>query len=249
MHDSHCHLDLYEDPNKIAVSTERAQIFTVAVTNLPSAYYAARPHMRPFRYLKLAVGLHPLLAAEHTLQQKQQFLRAFNETHFVGEVGLDFSRDGKDTKQQQIASFRFVLGLLRQKPKFITLHSRRAEATVLELLNEYNVHPVIFHWYSGALTVLDEIVARGHFFSINHAMIRSNRGQQIINRIPKTQLLTETDGPFIKLGSSPAVPANVGSIHQYLADLRKESVDLIEKQLDHNFAKCLEMVGVSFNGR
>lgn len=247
MHDSHCHLDLYKDPYEVAVETERAQITTIAVTNLPSAYYAARPHMSQFRYLKLAVGFHPLLVAEHTRHERQQFMQAFHEAQFVGEVGLDFSRHGKDTKEEQIGSFRFVLELLRQNPKFITLHSRQAEATVLELLGNYNVHPVVFHWYSGGFTIMDEIVARGHFFSINHAMIRSKRGQEIISRIPKTQLLTETDGPFIKLGDSPALPADIGVIHSYLAQLWEKSVDFVEELLEQNLVKCFEMTGLSLD--
>jgi TatD DNase family protein len=245
MHDCHCHLDLYHDPRIVAASAERARVHTVAVSNLPSAYYAARAHMRPFRYLRLCVGLHPLVANEHTPQERQRFLRAFDETHFVGEVGLDFSRYGKASKEKQIASFRFILGLLRQKPKFVTLHSRRAEATAVELLDEYRVHPVVFHWYSGSLRVLGEIITRGHFVSINHAMIRSKSGQQIINRIPKAQVLTETDGPFIRAEHAPAVPTDIGTIHKYLANLWKIPTSSVEERLDQNLGKCLRMTGAS----
>lgn len=247
MHDAHCHLDLYEDPYEVAVSTERAQIATIAVTNLPSAYYAARPHMRPFRYLKLAVGLHPLLATEHTAQERRKFEQAFQETDFIGEVGLDFSRHGKSTKAQQIDSFRFVLELLRQTPKFVTLHSRQAEATVLELLDEYNIQPVVFHWYSGGLTVLDRIMEQGHFLSINHAMLRSKRGRQIVSRIPRIQLLTETDGPFIKVGHSPAVPENVTSICDQLASLWNQPAKSVEEQLAKNLQRLSEMVGIKLS--
>ena len=133
MHDTHCHLDLYPDPYQVALATENAGITTIAVTNLPSAYFAAKPHMHRFRSLKLAVGLHPLLAQEHTRQQKQLFQDGIHETRFVGEVGLDFSRQGIETKDKQLESFQFILELLHNTKRFITLHSRRAETSVIEL--------------------------------------------------------------------------------------------------------------------
>jgi TatD DNase family protein len=242
MHDVHCHLDLYKDPLAVATSTEHSGVLTIAVTNLPSAYYAAEPHMRRFRYLKLAVGLHPLLTEHHTPQEKQLFQKAFAETNHVGEVGLDFSREGVGTKETQTASFRFVLDLLRRQHKVVTVHSRRAESTVLKLLSEFDVGPVIFHWYSGPLTVLDQIVEKGHYFSINSAMMRSKNGQRIINRIPREHLLTETDGPFVTVNKRPAVPADVHLVHEYLALRWQEPISSVVNQLTQNLAEYIDHV-------
>ena len=241
MHDTHCHLDLYPDPYRVAPATENAGITTIAVTNLPSAYFAAKPHMRRFRSLKLAIGLHPLLAQEHTNQEKQLFQDGIRETRFVGEVGLDFSTDGIETKDKQLESFRFVLGLLQNTKRFVTLHSRRAEGSILELLNEYEVGPVVFHWYSGSLKTLERISAAGHYFSVNTSMVKSKNGQQIINRIPKDQILTETDGPFIKINNKPAVPADVQRIHNHLSDLWNCDLTTVQIQLERNFVQCLRL--------
>lgn len=241
IYDTHCHLDLYPDPYQVASATEMAGVTTIAVTNLPSAYFAAKPHMRRFRSLKLAIGLHPLLANEHSSQEKQLFQNGFQETRFVGEVGLDFSRQGIDTKVKQIESFRFVLQQLKGIKRFVTLHSRRAEATVLELLNEYHVGPVVFHWYSGSLKTLESIVAAGHFFSINTSMITSKNGQKIISHVPKTRILTETDGPFIKRNKKPVVPTDVCYIHDYLSELWEVGLPQVKSQLEKNLVHCLNV--------
>jgi len=240
MHDTHCHLDLYKDPLSIATSAERSGIFTIAVTNLPSAYYAAKPHMGGFRHLKLALGLHPLLATHHTRQEKRLFRRAATETDYIGEVGLDLSQKGADTKVKQITSFRFVLDLLRGQHKIITVHSRRAEFTALKLLAEFDIGPVIFHWYSGPLTVLDQVVEKGHYFSINSAMINSNNGQRVATRIPRDHLLTETDGPFVTLEKRPAIPADVSLVHEFLSQHWQEPTAHVADRLSHNLIDYIE---------
>lgn len=240
MHDTHCHLDLYQDPYQVASATEKAGIATIAVTNLPSAYFAAKPHMRRFRSLNLAIGLHPLLAKEHSSQEKQLFQDGLRETRFVGEIGLDFSEHGIETKEKQLESFRFVLKQLQDAKCFVTLHSRRAEAAVLKVLNEYEISPVVFHWYSGSLKTLENIVAAGHYCSINSSMIKSKNGQKIINHIPKNHILTETDGPFIKINKRPAFPADVIYTHRYLSELWKDELPQVKSFLEKNLVRCLK---------
>lgn len=241
MHDTHCHLDLYPNPYQVALDTEKAGILTIAVTNLPSAYFAAKPHMRRFRSLKLAIGLHPLLANEHSTQEKQLFQDGLKETRFVGEVGLDFSKHGIETKERQLESFRFVLSNLKKTNCFVTIHSRQAEATVFQLLTEFQVSPVVFHWYSGPEQIIDKIAEAGHFFSINTAMLMSKKGQKIANRIPKERLLTETDGPFVKIKKRTVVPDDVVIVHKYFSDLWNCRLKDVTSLLDKNFIQYLRL--------
>ena len=241
IHDTHCHLDLYPDPYQVATATEKAKVTTIAVTNLPSAYFAAKPHMRHFRLLKLAVGLHPLLAEEHSSQEKQLLIDGLQECRFVGEIGLDYSKHGIESKGKQLESFRFVLTQLQNVKRFVTLHSRRAEAAVLDLLTEYQIGPVVFHWYSGPVTILDSIVEAGHYFSANTSMINSKNGKKIIERVPRERLLTETDGPFIKIDNKPVVPSDVTFIHRYLSEAWNCDLTEVQIQLDKNFVRCLRL--------
>ncbi len=92
-------------------------------------------------------------------------------------------------------------------------------AAVLELLEEEKRSPVVFHWYSGSLTVLARAVAAGHFFSINPAMIQSAKGRRIIDALPPERVLGESDGPFVRVGKNPARPADVSLVEEYLASL------------------------------
>src|SRR5436189_4367186 len=106
MIDAHCHLDLYADPYQVACAIEQERILTIAVTNSPTAFERAYPHVQAFRYIRLALGLHPLTAESH-LQERDRFMRYFSLTSYIGEVGLDFSRKGNPLRKQQLESFRF----------------------------------------------------------------------------------------------------------------------------------------------
>lgn len=239
MIDTHCHIDLYEDPQRILMETTRQSLITVAVTNLPSYFMIGVPHVRTARFVRLALGLHPLLVEKHTAAEYQKFEELVSTTSYIGEVGLDYSREGRDTVAQQVKSFRFVLSHIQDRPRFVTLHSRGAEADVLALLTEYEIQAAVFHWYSGPVALIDKILAAGHYFSFNPAMVRSSKGWSIIERIPQERVLTETDGPYVRIAKKIAAPADVIVVLDYLARIWSVSQIEAEKQVLNNFQAIL----------
>ena len=238
MLDTHCHIDLYPDPLVIAREIERRGILTIAVTNLPSHFEIGQPHLRKFRQIRQALGLHPLMAEYHKREHKK-FKQLLSKTSYIGEIGLDFSKVGRDTKDIQIESLRFVFDQIQDRPRFVSLHSRGAEGTVLELLEEFNILGAVFHWYSGSLTVLDQAVQSGHYFSINPAMIRSKKGRNVIDRIPLDRILTESDGPHVQLRNQPVRPTNIKTVLEVLGDIWGMSFQEADGQVWSNFVKLL----------
>lgn len=216
MLDTHCHLDRYAEPQSVAARASRDGVFVIAVTNLPSHFEIGTPHVARLSRVRLALGLHPLAADQHA-EERENFERLFNTTSFIGEVGLDFSREGKGTADIQTESFRFVARLLSAHPKFVTLHSRGAETETLSVLQEFRVRAAVFHWYSGPVNVIDDVLAAGHYFSVNTAMTQSAKGRKIISRFPRERVLTETDGPYVKVRGMPAQPVAVKVVEQFLA--------------------------------
>jgi len=242
MLDAHCHLDRYKNPVDIATDSATHGVFTIAVTNLPSHFIAGLPHVRNFKRVRLALGLHPLAAVDHNRERKI-FQDSIHLTSFVGEVGLDFSREGKDTRVIQLESFHLVAKSVAAGSKVVSLHSRGAESAVLDILMEYKVPIAIFHWYSGSLSVLDEVVSKGHLFSVNPAMIFSEKGKQIIARIPSEQILTETDGPYTKIGRVPARPWDVVHVEKYLSEVWAVKPESVRNRVWSNFRQMLTMLG------
>ena len=85
---------------------------------------------------------------------------------------------------------------IKGKKKIISVHSRKAENELFDLLCEYNIQNVIFHWYTGPIDLIPSIISKGYYFSINEAMTISNKGRAIIKVIPRNRILTESDAPF-----------------------------------------------------
>jgi len=244
MIDTHCHIDMYNDPLQLANECEQLGIITIGMTNLPSHFELGFNHLLKFKRVRLALGMHPLHAESHK-KELPRFIRNISKTSYIGEIGLDFSKEGIATKNIQLDTFNKILYELKGHRKILSIHSRKAEKEVLRLLIENGVKSAIFHWYSGPLTLIDEIVKAGFYFSINTAMIKSKSGQEIIKRIPINYLLTESDGPFIENEGIPIRPKNLSIVYEYLSKNKFAGNHDIEKIVHENFKRMISSLSAN----
>lgn len=195
MIDTHCHFDMMPKPEAYIRQRELVGDIVIGMTNLPSHFQMGQPHLKGFKHIRLALGMHPLLATESKIEVPL-FKILVDQTSYIGEIGLDFSKEGFATKDGQVAVLREVLSAIRGKKKIVSVHSRKAEKELLALLCEYEIENVVFHWYSGPVDLIPDILAQGYYFSVNEAMCLSKNGRAIIEKIPRERLLTETDAPY-----------------------------------------------------
>jgi len=156
---------------------------------------------------------------------------------------LDFSVHAHNTKEIQLEAFRFILKLLTGKLRFLTLHSRKAESVVIDLLYEYAICPAVFHWFSGSVAQLKRAINGGHSFSINPSMIRSEKGRALVEAIPVERVLTETDGPFSKANFRPAVPGDVELVEKHLGLVWGISREEVSSRIRSNFLRLVGPLG------
>lgn len=195
--DTHCHFDMMPNPEGYISAKEKAGDIVIGMTNLPSHFKMGQSHLIGYKHIRLALGLHPLLAAENR-KELTLFKRLVDQTSYIGEIGLDFSTEGIATKNEQISVLWEVLATIKGKKKIVSVHSRNAEKELLDMLCEFEIKNVVFHWYSGPVDLIPAIIERGFYFSINESMCRSKNGQSIIGKIPREKILTETDAPYNK---------------------------------------------------
>lgn len=224
MIDTHCHFDMMPKPETYIRQRELAGDIVIGMTNLPSHFQMGQPHLRGYKHIRLALGLHPLLAAE-SKSEVTLFKRLVNQTSYIGEIGLDFSKEGLATKDEQVAVLRELLSAIRGKKKIVSVHSRKAEKELLALLSEYEIENVVFHWYSGSVDLIPAILGRGDYFSVNEAMCMSKNGRAIIEKIPRERVLTETDAPYNER-----------------TDIREvlKQLNMTEQEVYNNFKRLLE---------
>lgn len=237
--DTHCHIDLYPNPKSVIDELEKNGIITLGMTNLPSHFKMGYPHTRNLKKTRLALGLHPLLASNHS-KELPLFVKYLDMTSYIGEVGLDFSKYGISTKDIQINSFEKVLKAVSNKKKILSIHSRGAEQEVLQMLQKHKIENAIFHWYTGDLSLINKIIESGYFFSINTAMIKSKNGKKIINQIPKEFILTETDGPYIRHNKRLVKYLDINLIIKHLNNHLK--TEQMEEQILNNYISLLRRI-------
>jgi TatD DNase family protein len=237
MIDTHCHIDLYDNPLDVAAAAEKLAVKTVAVTYLPSHFLLASKHLAGFKHVRPALGLHPLAVKDHE-SELALFAEFFTAAEYIGEVGLDFSGPNKASRLAQEKSFATVVNHIKDTSKLVTLHSRGAEDTVLKMLRNGRASPVVFHWFSGSKRQLSNLLDAGHRISLNTSMSATAKWAELITYVPRSAILTETDGPFVKIGSRPAVPADVERVISWLAKTWK--ISLVEAS--HQVASNLDSI-------
>lgn len=238
MLDTHCHIDLYKNPKAILDRCENKGIIVFSMTNLPSHFEMGLPFFQSKKYVRMALGMHPLYATLHK-NEFSKFEFYLSKTSYIGEIGLDFSKEGVETKKIQLVSFNRILKLVSDKKKILSLHSRKAEKEVFESLVQYKIQNAIFHWYSGGLNLIKNISDAGYYFSINPAMIKSISGQKIISKIPKENVLTETDGPFINKDNEPLLPGEIEEVFEYLSKIWNVSIYEVQSIVNMNFKRLI----------
>ena len=207
--DAHFHLDLYKDARAILSQCESIGVYTIAVTNAPSVFAHTQRLTTSTKYVRAALGLHPELVKSHS-HELPDLLRLMDQTRYVGEVGLDYVTADTTLKHKQREVFETILQRAAEfGDRILTVHSRRAAADVLACMGNAFPGTVILHWFSGSRRELRAALDAGCYFSVNPAMITSERGIALIRDIPRNRLLTETDGPFVEIDGRRAIPVDV----------------------------------------
>ncbi|WP_189384320.1 Qat anti-phage system TatD family nuclease QatD [Advenella faeciporci] len=222
--DFHCHLDLYPDHETAVREADEAGVFTLAVTTTPRAWPRNHELAQRTKHVRAALGLHPQLVAEREAEIAlwDDYL---SETRYVGEVGLDAGpRYYKSMEAQQRVFQHILRRCAGAGDKIITVHSVRAVRAVLEHVEAFlprSRGKVVMHWFTGTKSEARRAMELGCYFSINAAMLASERHLTMVQAIPLDRLLTETDGPFTRTEDRPSKPSDVASVVEELGRLHR----------------------------
>jgi TatD DNase family protein len=98
---------------------------------------------------------------------------------------------------------------------------------------------VVFHWFSGSQKQLSRILDAGHHISLNTAMVTTAKWSDLISHVPKSSILTESDGPFVQLNGGPAYPSDMSIVLRWLARHWRTSIENASKQVSENYNALL----------
>ena len=242
MLDMHCHLDLYQNPQAIVRECTLRKLYVLSVTTTPKAWRGTSQISKNAPRIQTALGLHPQLAHERN-SELELFDQLLPQTRYVGEVGLDGSKNFKNHRDVQIMVFSHILSSLsRAGGRIISIHSVKSAETVVALLCQFPKSGIpIFHWFSGSKSQLKDALQFDSWFSVNPAMLQSKRGQSLLEHIPRNRILPETDGPFAKHKGKSLMPWDANIVIHQLADLWGMNVEDSQGVIMENFRNLVNM--------
>ncbi|KGX84324.1 Qat anti-phage system TatD family nuclease QatD [Pontibacillus marinus] len=239
-HDVHLHIDLYKDIEQTIDYIENHKSYTIAVTNLPVLYERIKKNYPNLKYIRFALGLHPELIHKY-YKHKSNFMSNLKEARYIGEIGLDFKKVDDKEKKLQISIFKEIIDNCHNiGGKILSVHSRKAENEVIDLVGQNFNGKVILHWFNGNLTQLKKAVQYGCYFSINTQMMKSKNGKKLILNMPKNKILIESDGPFTKETEDIYSLNFYRDVFNTLCGVKGETTEVMNKILKSNFKNLLE---------
>ena len=148
----------------------------------------------------IGLGMHPSETRPADAQLIIELIKKHSSgIHAVREIGLDFwykwvSKDN-EKKDEQCAVYRKFLECARDIDKPAVIHSRGAWRESFEIAAELGVKKAEFHWYSGPVDVLREILDAGYYVSTSPSVAYSPQSREAMSFAPIERTLIETDCP------------------------------------------------------
>ncbi len=194
--DAHCHAHEFGEGEL----RKFEEVFEVIVAVSDDLVSSKKTLELSERYLFLApcVGVHPWALGDsdpHELARELERLVRCGRVRCLGEVGLDLAFVPQ-TFDKQLDFFRMVLDIAKDYDLPVNVHAAKAWRQALEEVLAKGVRRALFHWYSGPLDVLNEIVARGYLISVNPTVKISSKHLEIAKKVPLSALTFESDGPY-----------------------------------------------------
>ena len=184
-----------------------------------------------------AGGLYPThLDLTETAEIKALMRKERDRFRAIGEVGLDYwavKQDSERERQREI--FHEFINLSIELDLPLNIHSRSAGRVAIDLLLKRGARRVQMHAFDGKASSALPAVEAGYFFSLPPSIIRSAQKQKLVERLPLSCLLVETDSPV--LGPDPGArnePSNVMISVDAISEIKKVSKEeVMETVLDN----------------
>ncbi len=259
--DVHCHINheqLKPQLNEVLKRAEKAGVKAILLSGVnPENNKEVLELSKKHPLIKASLGIYPIDAlgkqpdatglphheGKIDLDKEFQFIEKHKDNIIaIGEVGMDFYWVTKEeTYEEQTANFRKIIQFAIKLQKPIIIHSRKAEEECLEILEQeikHNEIPVIQHCFSGRKSLMTKAIELGHYFSIPPIITKASNFQTLVKKAPLTQLLTETDAPWLSpFKDKPNEPAFVIESIKKIAEIKSLSEQEVADAIWQNYQK------------
>lgn len=248
--DTHCHLDFDAYENDLDEVIQRAVDQGVTHIVVPGLNLASSQKIiriaEKYPEVYGAVGIHPSDADTWQPDQLTQFdtLVTHQKIVAVGEIGLDFYHRQDDFGwQKEILGIFLELAIRHNKP--VILHSRDCLHDLVDIIekhqptNDDNKLRAVFHAFEGNLNDAIRLASLGYYIGAGGPVTYKNAAikQEVFSKIDLSQVLLETDGPFLAPQSHRGKrnePAWIPLIAAKIAELRQCDIKEVAETTSEN---------------
>jgi TatD DNase family protein len=232
--DGHAHLNELETLEKDLGEARQAGVTAIIGVGMEiesNRRILAIAHDNP-GFVFPAIGYHPWEIRKPEIEDNLAFLEEnMDRSVALGEVGLDYKARVKKALQREV--FREIISLAGRYGKVLILHCRYSHQRVFTMISEGGVEKAVFHWYTGTINLLRDIISSGYYISATPALLYSPPHREAIKEAPLERILLETDCPVSYQGHRSR-PSDVRITAREVAKIRGMSVQSIAAITSHN---------------
>ena len=244
--ETHCHLD-YLDQADLEITLAKSRqvgierIITIAVSagNLESVMKLATSSANIWG----TQGIHPHEAESYTPEVDAIIRR--NAVHAkilaVGEIGLDYYYDHADRAVQR-SVFEQQLQTAIELDLPVVIHTREADNDTRDILKNCSTslnRKGVIHSFTSSVALAEFCLAEGFMLGFNGITTfnSADNVRQVVAATPMTQLLLETDAPYltpVPYRGRPNAPYYLPFIAETLAAIKEVDVEVLLQQAYRN---------------
>lgn len=252
--DVHAHLDhsdFSKDLDKVIARAKAAGVKAIITNGVnPETNRKTLELAEKYDIVKAALGLYPidvlrkdieegypLKDEEFDIDSEIDFIRKNkNKIIALGECGLDFVRSDEVQRKAQIKVFEKMIALAENINKPIIVHSRKAEQSVIEVLESSSIKKVVLHCFCGKKGLIKKAQDMAYYFSIPCNIVRAHNFQNMVSMVNLSRLLTETDAPYLSpFKGRRNEPAFIAETLKKIAEIKKMDIEEVEKNIFMNY--------------
>ena len=244
--ETHCHLD-YLDQADLEITLAKSRqvgierIITIAVSagNLESVMKLATSSANIWG----TQGIHPHEAESYTPEVDAIIRRNAGHAKIlaVGEIGLDYYYDHADRAVQR-SVFEQQLQTAIELDLPVVIHTREADNDTRDILKNCSTslnRKGVIHSFTSSLALAEFCLAEGFMLGFNGITTfnSADNVRQVVAVTPMTQLLLETDAPYltpVPYRGRPNAPYYLPFIAETLAAIKEVDVEVLLQQAYRN---------------
>ncbi len=245
MIDSHCHLeqkDFDKDRGELLKEWKKNLKAIVTTCACPKDWELTKKIVKENKGFVYAVAaVHPIYAKEVSDKEFDRFIEIYKKEAKqenlvgIGEVGLEYHHiKDKKLREKQVKRFKRFIELAKEVDLPLVVHLRDAHLEGVEILEKEGMKEkkVLLHMFcDNKLT--KRVIENKWFISVGPGIQKSKTIRKIARDMPMDKILLETDSPWFGDGVR-GTPLNVLKPAQKIAEIKKISIDEVEKQTDKN---------------